>query len=52
MRGLSDKQILDGFRNYMGQSEGGDISPKDAAAIAAAQGGNVSTPAAGPGNVR
>lgn len=52
MRGLSDKQILDGFRNYMRQGEGGDISPKDAAAIAAAQGGNVSTPVAGPGNVR
>ena len=52
MRGLSDKQILDGFRNYMRQSGQGDISPKDAAAIAAAQGGNVATPVAGPGNVQ
>lgn len=52
MRGLSDKQILEGFRNYMRQSGQGDISPKDAAAIAAAQGGNVATPVAGPGNVQ
>jgi len=52
MRGLSDKQILEGYRNYMRQGTGGDISPKDAAAIAAAQGGDVSTPVAGPGNVR
>jgi len=52
MRGLSDKEILDGFRNYMRGDTGGDIPPILAAAIAAEQSGNVATPVAGASNVK
>lgn len=47
MRGKSAKEILDAYGNWARSSTSGDISPRDAAQIAAEQGGNVATPTPG-----